>query len=79
MTTYTLTPDTLRISRNVAAMSQQQLADLISVERSTIAKLETGSRSISPEIRRRLELALGWDDPELHDVIASVQRWRDDL
>lgn len=75
--TYDLTPDTLRTVRNAAAITQQQLADLVSVERSTIAKIEAGSRSITPEIRRRLELALGWNGPELHDVIASVQRWKE--
>lgn len=74
MTTHTLTPDALRIVRHVCNLTQQQLADLVSVDRSTIAKFEAGSRSMT-ETRSRLELALSWDDPELQSVIASIQRW----
>ncbi|RED51130.1 helix-turn-helix domain-containing protein [Cohnella lupini] len=74
---YPLTAEELRVIRAVKNMTQQRLADIISVDRSLIAKIEAGSRSISPEIRRRLEMALGWNDPALQEVIRSVQAWKD--
>ncbi|MFE4714797.1 helix-turn-helix transcriptional regulator [Paenibacillus sp. NPDC056722] len=55
--THTLTPDALRIVRNVCDLTQQQLADLIFVDRSTITKIEAGSRSITPEICRAEDTA----------------------
>jgi transcriptional regulator with XRE-family HTH domain len=75
--TYLLTPDALRIIRAVQNLTQQRLADLVSVDRSLIARIEAGERSITPEIRRRLELALEWKDPALQDVIRSVQAWKE--
>ncbi|KUP26181.1 helix-turn-helix transcriptional regulator [Paenibacillus sp. DMB5] len=75
--TYTLTPDALRIVRNVRNLTQQQLADLVTVDRSTISKIEAGSRSITTEVRSRLELALDWNDTNLQGVISTVQQWKE--
>lgn len=72
-----LTPARLRMIRIAAGLSQTQLAALVTVNRSTIAKYESSERGLSPEIERRLILALGWHDPELQDVLASVQRWKE--
>jgi transcriptional regulator with XRE-family HTH domain len=64
--------DKLRLARNKAGLSQQELADAANVSRPTIANIERGAaKNVTLEILRRLASALKVDTS---DLIASETR-----
>lgn len=57
----TLFHEALRRARSKKGLSQQQLADALNVDRSTIAKWETGDRQPDTATLARLSSVLGYD------------------
>jgi transcriptional regulator with XRE-family HTH domain len=57
----------LRIVRERAALSQQQLADKSGVSRYTIGRLEAGERTARPSTTQKLANALGVEPHQLMD------------
>jgi transcriptional regulator with XRE-family HTH domain len=61
------TTSRLRELRDKASLSQEELAELAGVSRTTIAELELGKRAPHPKTRRKLAEALGVEPAELMD------------
>jgi DNA-binding XRE family transcriptional regulator len=61
------TTSRLRELRDKASLSQEELAELAGVSRTTIAELELGKRTPHPKTRRKLAVALGVAPSELMD------------
>jgi transcriptional regulator with XRE-family HTH domain len=61
------TTSRLRALRDKASLSQEELAELSGVSRTTITDLERGKRRPHPKTRRKLAEALGVAPVELMD------------
>jgi len=59
-------------SRRVAGFSQEQLAEHLGVERSTVARWEAGETTPQPWLRPKLAEALSVSPAELHELLTDV-------
>lgn len=73
---HPITPFSLRVVRNVVNLTQAQIADLIGCSRSYITYLELGERSMTENIRQRIEDVLGWNTPEIQAIITAAEEWK---
>lgn len=73
---HPITPFSLRVVRNVVNLTQNQLADAVGVSRSYITYLELGERSMTENIRQRIEDVLGWRTNEIQAIVTVAEAWR---
>lgn len=67
-------PSPLATARERVGLSQESLAELLTVERSTIGRWERGKRLPQPLHRRKLADALHLTLPELDEMLRPVGR-----